>query len=31
MEAKNVTCDIQNSIADQKQMLAVSVQQHEEV
>ncbi|KAL7618006.1 hypothetical protein Lser_V15G02141 [Lactuca serriola] len=30
MEAKNVTCDIQNSIADQKQMLAVSVQQHEE-
>ncbi|KAJ0793785.1 putative plus-end-directed kinesin ATPase [Helianthus annuus] len=31
MEAKNATCDIQNSISDQKQMLALSAQQHEEV
>ncbi|KAF5823551.1 putative plus-end-directed kinesin ATPase [Helianthus annuus] len=30
MEAKNATCDIQNSISDQKQMLALSAQQHEE-
>ncbi|XP_071719982.1 kinesin-like protein KIN-5B [Rutidosis leptorrhynchoides] len=30
MEAKNVTCDIQNSIAEQKYMLALSAQQYEE-
>ncbi|XP_076960779.1 kinesin-like protein KIN-5B [Bidens hawaiensis] len=30
MEAKNATCDIQNSIADQKQVLALSAQQHEQ-
>ncbi|PWA93992.1 ATP binding microtubule motor family protein [Artemisia annua] len=30
MEAKNATCDIQNSITEQKQMLALSAQQHEE-
>ncbi|XP_076901174.1 kinesin-like protein KIN-5B [Bidens hawaiensis] len=30
MEAKNATCDIQNSIADQKQELALSAQQHEQ-
>ncbi|KAI3696793.1 hypothetical protein L6452_29341 [Arctium lappa] len=30
LEAKNATCDIQNSITDQKQMLALSAQQHEE-
>lgn len=31
MEAKNATCDIQTSIAEQKHMLALSAQQHEEV
>lgn len=31
MEAKNAASDIQNSIADQKQMLALSAQQHEDV
>ncbi|KAJ9559037.1 hypothetical protein OSB04_013651 [Centaurea solstitialis] len=30
LEVKNATCDIQNSIDDQKQMLALSAQQHEE-
>ncbi|XP_024983935.1 kinesin-like protein KIN-5B [Cynara cardunculus var. scolymus] len=30
LEVKNATCDIQNSINDQKQMLALSAQQHEE-
>ncbi|KAI3683761.1 hypothetical protein L1987_84276 [Smallanthus sonchifolius] len=30
MEAKNAACDIENSITDQKQMLALSAQQHEE-
>ncbi|KAK9058763.1 hypothetical protein SSX86_023606 [Deinandra increscens subsp. villosa] len=30
MEAKNAACDIQNSIADQKQILALSARQHEE-
>ncbi|KAI3826224.1 hypothetical protein L1987_00269 [Smallanthus sonchifolius] len=30
MEAKNAACDIENSIIDQKQMLALSAQQHEE-
>ncbi|GJW89997.1 ACD11 homolog protein-like protein [Tanacetum coccineum] len=31
MEAKNAACDIQNSIIEQKQMLAKSAQQHQEV
>lgn len=31
LEAKNAACDVQNSIADQKQMLVLSAQQHEEV
>ncbi|XP_076926452.1 kinesin-like protein KIN-5B [Bidens hawaiensis] len=30
IEAKNATCEIQNSIADQKQVLALFAQQHEQ-